>query len=130
MGSTWRKMMIFYDLDENTGLLTMRPQGKLETQDFLTISEVIDPYIKKRGALEGIIIATKKFPGWEDFKGMIEHMKFIRNHHLKIAKVALVTDSMIADVAESLGKHFVKAIIKHFTFNEFESAKRWILKTQ
>ena len=122
--------MIFYDLDENTGVLTMRPQGKLETQDFLTISEVVDPYIKKRGALEGIIIATKKFPRWEDLDGMIEHMKFVRNHHRKIAKVALVTDSKIADVAESFGKHFVKATIKHFPFNELEPAKEWILKTQ
>ncbi|MEJ2657065.1 MAG: STAS/SEC14 domain-containing protein [Desulfobacterales bacterium] len=122
-------MMIFYDLDENSGMLTVRPQGKLETQDFLTISEVVDPYIKKSGGLKGIIITTKKSPGWEDFKSMIEHMKFVSNHHRKISKVAIVTDSKIADVAESLGKHFIKASIKHFSFEEFESAKRWILKT-
>ena len=121
--------MIFYDLDENAGVLALRPQGKLEAQDFLTISEVVDPYIKKKGGLKGIIIVTKKFPGWEDFKGMIEHIEFVRDHHRKIAKVAIVTDSKIADVAESLGKHFVKASIKHFSFEEFESAKRWIFKT-
>ena len=120
--------MIFYDLDENSGVLTVRPQGKLETQDFLTISEVVDPYIKKREGLKGILIVTKKFPGWEDFRGMIEHMEFVRNHHHKIAKVAMVTDSKIADVAESLGKHFIKASIRHFSFEELESAKRWILK--
>ena len=120
--------MIFYDLDENAGVLTVRPQGKLETQDFLTISEVVDPYIKKREGLKGILIVTKKFPGWEDFKGMIEHMKFVRNHHHKIAKVAIVTDSKIAEVAESLGKHFIKASFKHFSFEALESAKRWILK--
>ena len=121
--------MIFYDLDENSGVLTVRPQGKLEAKDFLTISEVVDPFIKKKGGLNGIIIVTKKFPGWEDFKGMIEHIEFVRDHHRKIAKVAIVTDSKIADVAESLGKHFVKASIKHFSFEEFESAKRWIFKT-
>jgi SpoIIAA-like len=121
--------MIFYDLDENSGVLTVRPEGKLETQDFLTLSEVVDPFIKKRGKLKGIIIVTKKFPGWEDFNGMIEHMKFVRNHHRKIAKVAIVTDSKIADVAESLGKHFAKASIKHFPFKELESAQRWMLKT-
>ena len=122
--------MIFYDLDENTGVLTVRPEGKLETQDFLTLSEVVDLYIKKKGGLNGIVIVTKKFPGWVDFSGMIEHMKFVRNHHRKIAKVAIVTDSRIADVAKSLGKHFVKASIKHFSYKEHESAKRWILKTQ
>ena len=120
--------MIFYELDENAGVLTVRPEGKLETQDFLTLSEVVDPFIEERGGLNGIIIVTKKFPGWEDFNGMIEHMKFVRNHHRKIAKVAIVTDSKVADVAESLGKHFIKASIKHFSFNELESAKRWMLK--
>ena len=65
--------------------------------------------------MNGIIIVTQRFPGWEDFYGMIEHMRFVRNNHRKIAKVALVTDSKIADVAESLGKHFVKASIKHFS---------------
>jgi hypothetical protein len=121
--------MISYELDENAGVLTVRPEGKLETQDFLTLSEVVDPFIEERGGLNGIIIVTEKFPGWEDFNGMVEHMRFVRNHHRKIAKVALVTDSKIADVAESLGKHFVKASIKHFSFKELESAKRWILKT-
>ena len=120
--------MIFYELDENAGVLTVRPDGKLETQDFLTLSEVVDPFIKKRGGLNGIIIITKKFPGWEDFNGMIEHMKFVRNHHRNIVKVAIVTDSKIADVAESLGKHFVKASIKHFSFKDHESARRWMVK--
>jgi hypothetical protein len=121
--------MIFYDLDENAGVLTLRPQGKLESQDFLTISEFVDPFIKKRGGLKGIIIVTKKFLGWEDFSGMMEHMKFVLDHHRKITKVAIVTDSKIADVAESLGKHFVKASIKHFAYKDHQSAERWILKT-
>ena len=120
--------MISYELDENLGVLTVRPEGKLEMQDFLTLSEVVDPLIEERGGLNGIIIVTERFPGWEDFNGMIEHIKFVRNHHRKIAKVAIVTDSKIADMAESLGKHFVKASIKHFSFKELESAKRWMLK--
>jgi len=120
--------MISYELDENTGVLTVRPEGKLETQDFLTLSGVVDPFIDERGRLNGIIIVTERFPGWEDFNGMIEHMRFVRNHHRKIAKVAIVTDSKIADVAESLGKHFVKASIKHFSFKELESAQGWMLK--
>jgi hypothetical protein len=120
--------MISYELDENAGVLTVQPEGKLEAQDFLTLSEVVDPFLKERGRLNGIVIVTKKFPGWEDFNGMIEHMRFVRNHHRKIAKVAIVTDSKIADVAESLGKHFVKASIKHFSFKDHESAKTWMLK--
>ena len=96
--------MISFELDENAGVLTVRPEEKLETQDFQTLSEVVDPFIEEKGELNGIIIVTERFPGWEDLDGMIEHMRFVRNHHRKITRVALVTDSKIADVAESLRK--------------------------
>jgi hypothetical protein len=36
----------------------------------------------------------------------------------------VVSDSKIADFAEALGKHFVKASIKDFSFKEVESARR------
>jgi len=122
--------MISYELNKNAGVLTVRPKGKLETQDFQNLSEVVNPFIEESGGLNGIIIVTERFPGWDDLNGLIEHMRFVRTHHRKIAKVALVTDSKIADVAESFGKHFVKASLKHFSFKELESAKRWMLKAQ
>jgi hypothetical protein len=119
--------MISFKLDEIAGVLTVRPEGKLEAQDFQALSEAVDPFIEEKGKLTGLIIETEQFPGWKEFAGMIEHLKFVRDHHRDIAKVALVTDSKIADVAESLGKHFIKASIKHFPFEELESAKSWIL---
>ena len=122
--------MILYELDENAGVLTVRPEGKLETRDFQALSEAIDPFIEEKGKLNGVIIVTERFPGWEDFDGMIEHMRFVRNHHRKIARVVIVTNSKIADVAESLGKHFIKASIKHFSFKELESAKSWMSQAQ
>jgi len=78
---------------------------------------------------------TEKFPGWSNFNGMIEHIKFVKSHHRKIAKVALVTDSKIADVAESLGKHFVKALASYLLFifqnlyNQSFQHVSWILGT-
>jgi hypothetical protein len=118
--------MISFNLDEIAGVLTVRPEGKLEAQDFQTLSEAVDPFIEEKGKLTGLIIETEKFPGWKEFGGMIEHLKFVRDHHREIDRVALVTDSKIANVAESLGKHFIKASIKHFSFKELESAKSWM----
>jgi len=118
--------MISFEIDECAGVLTVQPQGKLEARDFMDLSQTVDPYIEKKRGLVGLIIVTEKFPGWKDFNGMIEHMKFVRNHHQEISRIALVTDSTIADAAESLGKHFIKASIKHFPFAELESAKIWI----
>jgi hypothetical protein len=118
--------MITYDLDKSTGVLTIRPKGKLEAQDFQGLSQIVDPFIEEKGKLNGVIIVTEKFPGWKNIDGMIEHMKFVRSHLAGIAKVALVTDTKIAGFAELLGKHFVKASIKHFPASDIESAKDWI----
>jgi hypothetical protein len=120
--------MISFEIDECAGVLTVQPQGQLEARDFLDLSQAVDPYIEKEKGLVGLIIVTEKFPGWKDFNGMIEHMKFVRDHHRQIFKIALVTDSTIADAAESLGKHFIKASIKHFPFAELDSAKNWIVQ--
>ena len=120
--------MITYDLDKSTGVLMVRPEGKLEAHDFQELSQTVDPFIAEKGKLTGIVIVTEKFPGWKNIEGMIEHMKFVRSHHAEIAKIALVTDTKIAGVAELLGKHFVKASIKHFPASEIESAKDWITK--
>ena len=118
--------MISYKLDEIAGILTVRPEEKLEAQDFRTLSETVDPFIEEKGELTGLIIETEKFPGWKEFGGMIEHMKFVRDHHREIGRIALVTDSKIADMAQSLGKHFIKATVKHFPYKEIESARHWV----
>jgi len=118
--------MISFDLDRTIGVLTVRPEGKLEAHDFQLLAQTVDPFIEEKGKLTGIIIVTEKFPGWKDFSGMVEHIKFVRSHHKEISKVALVTDAKIADAAELLGRHFIKAAIKHFPFTEFELAKNWV----
>jgi hypothetical protein len=117
--------MISFDLDRETRLLTVKPKGKLEVRDFQALSQTVDPFIEEKGNLRGLIIVTEKFPGWKNLGAMIEHMQFVRSHHAEISKVALVTDTRIADAAEFLGKYFIKASIKHFPFTEIESAKIW-----
>jgi hypothetical protein len=74
-------VLILYELDENAGVLIVRPEGKLESRDFQVLSEAVDPFIEDKGGLNGIIIVAEKFPGWEDLDGMIEHIRFVRNHH-------------------------------------------------
>ena len=121
--------MISYDLDKATGVLTVRPEGKLELRDFQALSKTVDPFIEEKGKLTGRLIVTEKFPGWKDFAGMLAHMKFVRSHHREIDRVALATDTKIADIAELLGKHFIKALIRHFPAAEIKAAKRWITGT-
>ena len=118
--------MLTVELENKTGIATLIPEGKLSETDFVKVADVIDPYIDAKGKLNGLIIYTEKFPGWQSFSSMIKHIKLVKEHHNKIAHVALVTDSVLADFAETMATHFISATIRKFQFNELENAKRWI----
>ena len=119
--------MLIVELDEATGLAILKPDGALSEKDFIYASSVIDPYIEKAGKLNGLIINTRKFPGWESFGSLIKHFKFIKEHHKKLSHVAIVTDSVLGGFAEKIVAHFVSAEIKHFAFDELSKAKSWVL---
>jgi hypothetical protein len=119
--------MLNVELDEISGIATLKPDGALSEKDFKSASSVIDPYIEKSGKLNGLIINTRKFPGWESFSSLIKHFKFVKDHHKKLSHVAIVTDSVLGDFAERIVTHFVSAEIKHFDFDELSKAQSWVL---
>lgn len=118
--------MLQIDIDEQNGIAVFSPSAKLSENDFTNAARQIDPYIEKAGKLNGLIIATESFPGWESFSAMLSHLSFVKEHHRKIAFVALVTDSALGGLAKSIANHFVSAQIKAFKYSELDSAKEWI----
>ncbi|MDH6244896.1 STAS/SEC14 domain-containing protein [Mycobacterium sp. OTB74] len=58
---------------------------------------------------------------------MVNQLRFVRDHHKHIQRIAVVTDSHLGDVAEHLTSHFVAAEIKHFPGGRAEEARRWII---
>lgn len=122
--------MINIELDKETGIATLSPDGPLSKADFESVSNIIDPHINQSGKLNGLIIKTKSFPGWQSFGGLIGHLTFVKDHHRKMACVAIVTDSVFGDFAEKVAGHFIAAKIKHFAFDELQSAQKWIQNTE
>ncbi len=120
--------MLSIELDPDTGIAVLTPEGPLSEADFTAASGIIDPYIEEHGKLRGIMITTEGFPGWESFGSLISHVKFVRNHHQLLSRVAIVTDSNFGNLAEKIASHFVSAEIKQFPFLEPERAKAWILQ--
>ena len=119
--------MIEFDLDTAHSILVVRPQSALDTADFVELAKAVDPLIETNGDLAGLIINAPAFPGWDSFGAMVTHLRFVRDHHKHIKKVAVVTDSHLGDVAEHLASHFVSAQIRHFPGGQTEQARQWII---
>lgn len=118
--------MIEYDLDKEHSILELRPKSALDKEDFVELAKAVDPQIEAHGDLAGVVISAPSFPGWDSFGAMVTHLRFLRDHHKHIKKVAVVTDSHLAGVAEHLGAHFVSAEIRHFPAGQRDQARQWI----
>jgi hypothetical protein len=119
--------MIEHRFDAADSILYLSPHSALEEADFATLAKVVDPHIEKTGHLAGIIVETESFPGWKSLGAMAAHFRFVRDHHRKVNKIGLVTDSKMGDVAEHLASHFVAAEIRHFPAGKAQAAREWIL---
>jgi hypothetical protein len=119
--------MIEHFLDTVHSILYVQPKSALEQGDFVQLAKTVDAYLGETGELAGLIIEAPAFPGWESLGAMAAHFRFVRDHHKRIKKVGLVTDSALGNVAERLASHFVSAEIKHFSASELEAAKLWVL---
>ena len=118
--------MLSVEIDEVNGIAILEPDGPLSKGDFELAAKIIDPYINKAGRLNGLIIHTKSFPGWDSFAALSSHIRFVKDHHKKISRVAISTDSVVGNFAEAVASHFVNAEIKLFSFQELEEARSWV----
>jgi len=118
-------IVLWVTTDELAQLVILEPDSALSEMDFNAAAATIDPLIEN-DSLKGIIISTEKFPSWESFGALVGHLRFVRDHHELVNRVAIVTDSRLGDLVEKLAGHFISARIRHFPYGEIESAKSWI----
>ncbi len=118
--------MLDYSIIKPEGILILRPDAPLSKGDFGRLTVAIDSYLADQGVLQGVLVVAKGFPGWENFGAFTAHMHFVREHEKKVRRVAVVTDSYFGGIAESLGKHFATAEIRHFPYSDEVKALDWL----
>ena len=119
--------MIKFHIDKANLVVNLQPEGPLEEKDFAQLTSAVDDLIAAEGDLAGLIIETESFPGWQSLGAMVKHIQFVKNHHRKIKKIALVTNTQLAYIAENIMSHFIAAEIKKFPAGNHEAAKDWII---
>jgi hypothetical protein len=118
--------MIEAKLMRSDGILVVNPTGALDRTDFEQLRLLVDPYIEEHGRLRGLLIDAESFPGWEDFGGLLSHLRFARSHEAHIRRVAAVTDSRLLAILPRLADHFSAAEVRHFEYRERDRALAWL----
>lgn len=115
-----------FELLEDEGVLVLQPKGELEAADFERLSAEVDPYIEKTGELQGLMVVADHFPGWDDFAALSSHIRFVRDHHSKIRRVALVTADRVVSALPRVASRFVDAEVRTFGIDERDAALLWV----
>ena len=118
--------MLEFELMRDAGVLVVAPKEALTAEDFSALSRTVDPYITESGKLTGLLIEAPSFPGWDSWGAFTEHMRFVRDHHRKIERVAAVTDSTILALAPKIAEHFAHPEFKVFGSAEKAKALAWL----
>jgi hypothetical protein len=90
--------MVRSELLGEEGILLVTPDGPLEAADFERLTKEVEPFIAANGRLSGLLINAEFFPGWDSFGALLSHLRFVADHHRKIARIAVVTDSALLKV--------------------------------
>lgn len=120
-----RPAAVSHRLLADAGVIVVEVDQALRAEDFDAIAVTADPWIEAHGDLRGLVIHARRFPGWENLGGFLRHVRFVRDHHRKVKRIALATDGLLAGLAQPVAEHFVQAEIKSFHYDEVDGAVAW-----
>ncbi|HTR52782.1 MAG TPA: STAS/SEC14 domain-containing protein [Kofleriaceae bacterium] len=107
------------------GVLVVEVARPLRREDFEALAATADSWIEAHGALAGVVIHARAFPGWENLAGMVRHIRFVRDHHRHVKRIALAIDGELPELAARVAEHFVAAEVRIFHHAELERATAW-----
>jgi hypothetical protein len=111
--------------EAGAGIVVVEATGPLRVPDFDALALTIDSWLEHHAELQGLVLHARAFPGWENLTALVGHLRFVRDHHHAIAKVALALDGTLAHLAPHVATHFVHAQVRHFDYDQLDNAITW-----
>lgn len=108
-------------------VLMVRPDDELTDEDFANIAAIVDPVIERRGRLEGLLVDARGFEGWDDAKALLAHMRFVKNHVDKVARIAVIGDQWWLNAAEAVIDPAFGTPVRVFLAKQEGEARAWLL---
>lgn len=113
---------------DGDGILVLEPDADqaLSEDDFEAVGKTIGAYLADHDQLRGILLHSRRFPGWQSIGALFAHLKFVNRVHDKIRKIALVTNSPMGTFADHVLDPLMLAKVRKFDYDERDQAMRWL----
>jgi hypothetical protein len=108
-----------------TGVVVVEVAAPLRTADFDALAATVDGWLATHDALQGVVVHAPAVPGWENLGALLRHLRFVRDHHRRVRRVALAVDGVLAGLAPTVAEHFVQAQLRRFGYDALDAAIAW-----
>jgi hypothetical protein len=106
--------------------LVLRPDAPITRADVAELTRTVDQYLATHAKLTGVMIETATFPGYAELGAFADHLHFVADHHSRVRRIALVTDSLLAPLVEFIANHVVGVELRCYPFIERRDALIWL----
>ena len=116
---------ITHALDVSTGVVTAEVTQALRIEDFEALAATVDPWMREKGELTGLVLHLRGFPRWASVGSLVRHLRFVVGHQGKIGRLALVTDTPVAATLATAAGHLVHPQVRAFGYADLPAAQAW-----
>ena len=117
--------MIDLSFIAESNIVSAKISGELHATDWTNVTPIIDKQIAEHGKINLLLDATD-FDGWEDLKAAKTHLNFVKYHHNKIQRVALIAGKRWQHWVAAAASVFVDADLKIFDEEHAYKAQEWV----
>ncbi|MFJ9865737.1 STAS/SEC14 domain-containing protein [Streptomyces sp. NPDC101165] len=116
---------VSHQLLPESKVLVVEVEQPLRAQDFDALAQTVDSWLETHDELAGVVVHARDFPGWENIGSLLRHVRFVRDHHRKVRRVALAADSKLAGLVPHIANHFVQSEARQFGYAQLDDALAW-----
>ena len=120
-----RFRMIKTETISSNALRVTAPE-KLKADDFRQITPQIDSLISQHGKIR-LLIDASGFNGWENIAAFENHAGFIKNHHQKIERIAVIATHDWQHWVIGAVRMFVHPEVRAYDKSHESEALQWIV---
>lgn len=111
--------------NDTDNIIEATVNGTLQVEDFSKLGKTADELIKKHGKLR-VLVDIADFNGWQDMHAAEQHFNFVKGHHQKVERLAVVTGQNWQNWIAAMARVFVHPDVEIFDHKNIDKAKKWI----
>ncbi len=117
--------MIEFDNSPGSNVVCVKIKDQLHAEDFGAVAPKADQLIGEHGKIR-VLLDLTDFHGWADVSAARTHFSFIKDHHHKVERIAIIAGKQWQHWIAAVVGTFVAAEEKCFDEAEADEARSWI----